>query len=178
MVTARIPFWAAIALLLGACAQTSTRPAATVNHGNSSRREKADKVTVHDQLAMGQVASGGVPFRRVDPIYPPSLLPHCPEPVDIDALLIVGADGRVDEVRVTDETQANAERKLFIFAIREAAKQWQFDPLTIRYWTADANGEQHETGSETRPFSLGYTFHFECRDGRAITHADDHPVQG
>ncbi|BDU18892.1 hypothetical protein DYGSA30_03490 [Dyella sp. GSA-30] len=98
-------------------------------------------------------------------------------PVDVDALLIVDTDGKVDEVRVADETQADAAHKLFISATREAAKQWQFNPLTIRYWTADANGEQHETGSETRPFSLRYTFHFECRDGRAITHTADRPAQ-
>lgn len=177
--TIRIPLAAAMVLLLGACAQIPTRPAsALANQGNTSWHEKVDNNTAHYQLAMGQVASGGSPFQRVDPMYPPSLLSRCLEPVDIDALLIVGTDGKVDDVRVTDETQANAERKLFIFATREAAKQWQFNPLTIRYWTADANGEPHETSSETRPFSLGYTFHFECRDGRAITHAAVHPAQG
>jgi hypothetical protein len=175
----RIFFSAAIVLLLGACAQTPGRLASVpANHGNTSWHEKVDKDTLHYQLAMGQVASGGSPYQRVDPKYPPSLLPRCPEPVDVDALLIVDTEGKVGEVRVADETQANAERKLFIFATREAAKQWQFNPLTIRYWTADANGEPHETSSETRPFSLGYTFHFECRDGRAITHAAVHPAQG
>jgi hypothetical protein len=178
-VTIRILSAAAIALLLGACAQTPNRSdSAPANQGNTSWREKVDKDTLHYQLAMGQVASGGSPFQRVDPIYPPSLLPRCLEPVDVDALLIVDTDGKVDEVRVADETQADAERKLFISATREAAKQWQFNPLIIRSWTADANGEQHETSSETRPFSLGYTFHFECRDGRAITHAADHPARG
>ena len=177
-VTIKILLAAAIALLLGACAQTASRSASVpANHGNTSWHEKVDKDTLHYQLAMGQVASGGSPYQRVDPRYPPSLLPRCPKPVDVDALLIVDTEGKVDEVRVADETQADAERKLFISAAREAAKQWQFNPLTIRYWTADANGEQHETSSEIRPFSLRYTFHFECRDGRAITHTADRPAQ-
>jgi hypothetical protein len=172
-------FAVALALLLGACTQTPTKPmAGPVNQGNTSWREKADKGTAHYQLAMGQVASGGSPFQRVDPIYPAALLANCPAPVDVDVLVIVDTDGKVDEVRVADEAQADDERKPFIAAAREAAKQWQFNPLTIRYWTADANGEQHETSSETRPFSLGYTFHFECRDGRAVTHAVDHPAHG
>jgi len=177
-VTIKILLAAAIALLLGACAQAASRSASVpANHGNTSWHEKVDKDTLHYQLAMGQVASGGSPYQRVDPRYPPSLLPRCPKPVDVDALLIVDTEGKVDEVRVADETQADAERKLFISAAREAAKQWQFIPLTIRYWTADANGEQHETSSEIRPFSLRYTFHFECRDGRAITHTADRPAQ-
>ena len=173
--TTRITAAAAIALLLSACTQTPIKPV-PANHGDASWHEKADEGMVHYQLAMGQVASGGTPFQRVDPVYPPSLLPHCPAPVDVDVLVIVDTKGRVDEVRVTDEALADTERKLFISATREAAKLWQFNPLTIRYWTADANGEQHETSSETKPFSLGYTFHFECRDGRAITHAAEPPA--
>jgi hypothetical protein len=170
---------AAIALLLGACSQTPAKPdAPPARHGDTSRHEKVEKDTVHYQLAMGQVASGGSPFQRIDPTYPASLLPRCPAPVDIDASLIVDTDGKVEEVRVADEAQADAERKLFIAAARDAAKQWQFNPLTIRYWTADANGEQHETSSETKPFSLGYTFHFECRDGRAVTHVAQSQVHG
>jgi len=175
----RIIVAATVVLSIGGCTQTPTRPAAIpANHGNTSWHEKGDQNTVHYQLAMGQVASGGTPFQRVDPVYPPSVLPHCPAPVDVDVLVIIDTDGKVDEVRVADEAQADAERKLFIAATREAAKQWRFNPLTIRYWTADANGDQHETSSETKPFSLGYTFHFECRGGHAVTHAVDHPAHG
>lgn len=166
--------------LAAGCTQMPTKQAVPTpaNQGSSNWHETADAGMAHYHLAMGQTASGGSPFQRVDAVYPPSLLARCPEPVDIDAQVIVGTDGKASEVRMAGEAQADAERQLFMQAVREALKQWEFNPLTIRYWTADANGEQHDANSETKPFSLNYTFHFECRDGHAVTRAEDRKAGG
>jgi hypothetical protein len=157
-----------------------TKPVApsAANQGSSNWHEKADAGTAHYQLAMGQTASGGSPFQRVDATYPPSLLARCPEPVNIDAQVIVDTDGKASEVRMAGEAQADEEHRLFMRAVRDAIKQWEFNPLVIRYWTADAKGEQHYANSETKPFSLNYTFHFECRDGHAVTRAEDRKAGG
>lgn len=87
------------------------------------------------------------------------------------ALLIVDAQGAVGEVRVTDEAQADASRHAFIDAVRTAALQWQFTPLQINRWAADADGNSHVVDSGTRPFSLTYVFRFECHAGESTVSA-------
>ena len=176
----RFCYVALLLFLIAGCTQAPTKPTATApsHQGSSSWQEKTDAGVEHYQLAMGQTGSGGSPFQRVDAIYPSSLLASCPAPVDIEAQVIVDTDGKTSEVRMAGEAQADAERKLFMQAVREALKQWEFNPLVIRYWTADANGEQHDAKSETRPFSLNYSFHFECRDGRAVTRTEDREAGG
>lgn len=135
--------------------------------GDASWRIVAPPGTARYQLAMGEVASGATPFRRVAPRYPPELLATCPPPVDVQALLIVGPSGKVEAVRVADEGTANAARHRFIDAVRVAARQWQFAPLQITHWAGDADGSTHVVDSQTRPFSLTYAFRFECHAGKA-----------
>lgn len=120
------------------------------------------------QLALGEVSSGATPFQRVTPIYPVDQLATCPSSQEVQALLIVDQAGKVNEVRVVDEAQANANRRKFTAAVRVAALQWQFNPLLINRWAADADGNSHVVDSETEPFSLSYVFRFECHAGKSV----------
>ncbi len=155
-----------VLVLLAGC--TTTRPVPPPPPtGDASWHQVAAPGTVRYQLAMGDVSSGGTPFKRVAPIYPSGLLAACPPPQEVQALLIVGDKGEVSEVRVADESQADASRRAFIAAVRTAALQWDFNPLTISHWAADGHGESHVVDSETKPFSLDYVFRFECHAGKA-----------
>jgi hypothetical protein len=72
---------------------------------------------------------------------------------------------------VSGEQQADASRHAFIDAVRAAALQWQFQPLSISRWAADADGNSHVVDSGTRPFSLTYVFRFECHAGQSSVSA-------
>ena len=153
-------------VLLTAC--TTVRPVPPPPpSGDASWRQVAAPGTVRYQLAMGDVSSGGTPFKRVAPTYPAGLLAACPPPQEVQALLIVGDEGTVNEVRVADEAKADASRRAFIAAVRTAAMQWEFNPLTINHWAVDGGGNSHVVDSETKPFSLNYVFRFECHAGKA-----------
>ncbi len=161
------------AVLLAGCA-TTRRVAPPPPKGDATWRAVASPGTVHYQLAMGEVSSGATPFKRVAPVYPPALLATCPPVQEVPALLIVDGRGRVGEVRVANEAQASADYRAFAAAVRSAAMQWAFNPLTINRWAADAEGNSHVVDSETKPFSLDYVFRFECHAGQATvaTHRD------
>lgn len=153
--------------LLAGCA-TPRQLAPPLAQGAASWRLVVPKDTVRYQLAMGEVSSGGTPMRRVAPIYPAAQLAVCPMPQEVSAVLIVDQAGKVSEVRVVDETKAHVDRRQFIAAVRVAARQWQFNPLQISHWAADAEGNSHVVDSETKPFSLDYVFRFECHDGKSV----------
>lgn len=127
---------------------------------------------VRYQLAIGEVSSGAVPLRRTLPIYPPGQLAACLAPVDVQARLVVDRQGKVGEARVADAGHANATRRLFIAAVRAAAKQWQFIPLQVSRWAADADGNSHLVDTQSEPFSRVYVFHFECHAGQPAVTAD------
>lgn len=167
--------WGGLLLALVGCAATQRIPPPPPM-GDATWRMAAPPGTARYQLAMGEVSSGGTPFRRVAPAYPPDLLASCPPPQEVPALLIVGVNGMVGEVRITDEARADASRRAFIAAVRTAALQWRFNPLTIDRWAADADGNSHVVDSETKPFSLDYVFRFECHAGKGrVSTADTKP---
>lgn len=155
-----------LALLAGCASTPATIPPPPAT-GDASWRAVEAADTVHYELAMGEVSSGATPATRVAPVYPASLLGACPPPQEVTARLIVDGEGKVDEVRVADEFRANADRRLFIEAVRTAALQWDFLPLTISRWAADADGESHVVDQAVKPFSLDYVFRFECHAGEA-----------
>jgi len=164
--------WGGLLLTLVGCAITPPRPPPLPSAtGEASWRAVVPPGTTRYQLALGEVSSGGTPFQRVAPAYPPDLLARCPPPQEVPALLIVGANGRVDQVRVTGEAQADASRRAFIAAVRVAALQWRFSPLQLDRWAADANGNSHVVDRETRPFSLAYVFRFACHAGKPMVSA-------
>ncbi len=157
--------------MLAGCATTQPTPALSPSTGDASWREVVPAGTRRYQLALGEVSSGGTPFQRVTPMYPPSLLAGCPPSQEVPALLIVDGAGKVGEVRVAGEVQADADRRAFIAAVRVAVLQWRFNPLTINRWAADADGNSHLVDSGTQPFSLAYVFRFECHAGKATVSA-------
>lgn len=157
-----------LVLVLAGCA--ATRPTAIPSPpatGDASWREVVPSGTVRYQLAMGEISSGGTPFQRTTPVYPPGLLASCPPPQEVPALLIVDGKGAVAEVRVTNEARATPTRHAFIDAVRTAARQWRFNPLLVNHWASDADGNSHVVDSETKPFSLTYAFRFECHAGKS-----------
>jgi hypothetical protein len=165
---ARVLSTVLVSTTLAACATTQPiNPPVPSAIGEASRQEVSTPGMVRYQLALGDVSSGATPFQRVSPIYPVDQLATCPPPQEVQALLIVDQGGKVGEVRVVDEAQADANRRWFIAAVREAARQWQFNPLQVSHWAADANGNSHVVYDETKPFSLTYVFRFECHAGHA-----------
>jgi hypothetical protein len=159
--------WTAIliSVALTGCATLRPVPPPAATGEASWRAVPAPGMTRY-QLALGDVSSGAEPFLRVAPIYPPDLLASCPAPVDVEALLIVDQAGKVGEVRMADAPRNDTARRQFIDAVRAAARQWQFSPLQISHWAADADGNSHVVDSETKPFSLAYVFRFACHAGK------------
>ncbi len=159
---------------LAGCAHERVRaPERPANQGDASWHAVESPDTAHYQLALGEVSSGGVAFKRVTPVYPAAQLAACPPVVDITAKLIVDMAGRVTEVRPGDAASATPAMKPYLEATRTAVLQWQFNPLQINHWSADANGESHVVDSQTLPFSRDYAFGFICHAGQATVSAGD-----
>ncbi|MGP1665605.1 MAG: hypothetical protein ACTS5I_06790 [Rhodanobacter sp.] len=156
-----------LVLLLTGCASSPPMPSAPPAQGDASWHMVVPPDTTRYPLAAGEISAGGTPIQRVAPVYPAAQLASCPPPQEVQALLIVGDDGNVAEVRVADEALATAARRSFIAATRAAALQWEFSPLQINHWASNAAGESHLVDSTTRPFSLAYVFSFSCRGGTA-----------
>jgi hypothetical protein len=158
-----------LALGMAGCATVAKSPAKATNEGSTSYHMVDDGQMAHYQLALGDIAIGGKPIRRVLPVYPPALLAACPPVVDVQAQVIVGATGMASDVR-HDPAAGDPAAPVppqFFDAVRTAVMQWQFAPLQISHWAADADGNTHQVDSETKPFSLVYAFRFECRAGKA-----------
>lgn len=152
-------------LLLGACVASPDKPPPPPT-GEASWRQVLPDGMVRYELALGEVSSGAAAFKRVAPVYPPAQLASCPPPQEVEALLVVDRLGAVGQVRVADEARATAARHAFIDAVRTAALQWRFRPLRVERWAADADGDSHVVGSDTRPFSMAYVFRFACHAGQ------------
>lgn len=138
-------------------------PAVPPAQGSTSYRSGAGKDLAHYQLALGEIAMGATPIVHPAPAYPPAMLAACPASRDLAARVIVGTDGRVNEVRI----EAPAADAAFAAAVRAAVLAWRFEPLRISRWAASADGTSHEVDADTRSFSLDYVFTFRCRQGRA-----------
>lgn len=160
--------WCGLLLLLAGCSAARLRQPPPSASGDASWREVVPAGTMRYRLALGEVSSGATPLQRVAPVYPPRMLASCPPPSEVSALLIIDRAGKVAEVRVAGEAQADASRRGFIAAVRTAASQWQFNPLQISHWAADADGNSQVVDSETRPFSLAYVFRFACHAGKSM----------
>jgi hypothetical protein len=171
----------AVTLLAGlaACARHAVRPDTTSpNEGDASWHAVEQPDVVHYQLAMGEVSSGATAFQRVTPVYPVAQLAACPPAVEVTAKLIVDRAGKVTEVRPGNAASAEADLAPYLDATRTAALRWQFNPLQINHWAADANGESHVVDSRTEPFSLDYLFRFTCHAGKVQVTAGDKPASG
>lgn len=148
------------------------------NEGDASWHAVEQPDTVHYQLAMGEVSSGGTALERVTPVYPAARLAACPPVVEVTARLIVDRAGKVTEVRPGNAASAQADLAPYLDATRTAALRWQFNPLQINHWSADANGESHVVDSRTEPFSLDYLFRFTCHAGKVQVRVGDQLASG
>jgi hypothetical protein len=166
----------ALGMALAGCAsqppQAALKP---TTEGDTSYRAVYKDDTKHYQLALGQVSTGAVPWEHPAPVYPEALLAERLPAQEVQAQLIVNEQGKVAEVRMADEAQADPATRLFDEAVRTAAMQWTFEPLRISQWAADANGNTHEVGSEARPFSADYVFLFAWKDGKPVADASAAP---
>lgn len=167
-----------LALGVAGCATVAAPPAGAPNEGSASYRMLDDGHVAHYQLAMGDTATGATPFRRVTPVYPPEQLAACPPVQEVRVQVIVDDAGKVSDVRdlSTDDVSAASRSPSFYAAARAAVLQWEFNPLRINHWAADANGNTHTVDSKTKPFSLSYAFRFECHAGKATVMSA--PAQG
>ena len=164
---------------LAGCARHAVRSdSAPSNEGDASWHAVEPPDTVHYQLAMGEVSSGATTIQRVTPVYPAAQLAACPPLVEVTAKLIVDRAGKVTEVRPGNAASAQADLAPYLDATRAAALRWQFNPLQINHWAADANGESHVVDSRTEPFSRDYLFRFTCHAGKAQVSAGDRPASG
>ena len=166
----------ALGLALAGCASTpAPAPARPLTEGDTSYHAVAKGDLEHYQLALGEVATGATPRENPAPGYPSSLLDRRLPPHEVEARLIVDEAGKVTEVRIAEEAQADADTHLFDEAVRAAALQWVFAPLHVSQWASDANGNTHQVGSEERPFSMDYVFRFAWKDGKPVTDASASP---
>lgn len=167
-----------LALGVAGCATVAAPPARAPNEGSASYRMLDDGHVSHYPLAMGDTATGATPFRRVTPAYPPEQLAACPPVQEVRVQVIVDDAGKVSDVRdlSTDDAAASSRSSPFYAAVRAAVLQWEFNPLRINHWAADADGNTHAVDSKTKPFSLSYAFRFECHAGKATVMSA--PAQG
>ncbi|MFK2932560.1 hypothetical protein ISP14_17385 [Dyella agri] len=156
-------------LALGAagCATVAAPPARAPNEGSASYRMLDDGHMAHYQLAIGDTATGATPFQCVTPVYPPDQLATCAPLQEVQVQVIVDEAGKVGDVRdMATDAAATPRPQPFFAAVRAAVLQWEFNPLRIDHWAADADGNTHEVDSTTKPFSLMYAFRFECHAGK------------
>lgn len=179
-VAKRMSTWLPSLLALGmaGCATVAKPPAKAANEGSTSYHMVDDGQMAHYKLALGDIATGGGTIQRVLPVYPSALLAACPPVVDVQVQVIVDTTGKASEVRHSPAADdlATPRPPPFFDAVRTAVMQWQFAPLQIGHWAADANGNTHVVDSETKPFSLVYAFRFECHAGKATVSSA--PAQG
>lgn len=125
----------------------------------------------HVPLALGQTSTGATPLEQPLPVYPPALRALQKPPQEIEARLVVDAQGKVGEVRVMGEAQADPSHRQFIDAVREAAMRWTFVPWRTRQWAADANGDAHSVGDHAQAFEVGYLFRFAMNGDAPVVEA-------
>jgi len=157
-----------LAGVLAGCAAPRPAPAPPpALHARVNYQAVADKHLKHYRIAPSQTFIA--PDPRPDnppPAYPPDLVARGLPPVEVTALLIVDAQGRVREVRIAGEDADGPTQKRFDAAVRAAALHWRFAPFRIADWVTDANGDERRVDSTPKPFSQAYRFRFEVHDGK------------
>lgn len=149
---------------MGACALLTA--CASAPSSRPGERKSAPAGMQHQPLALGEISSGGVLHNHPAPIYPAALQATQLPPQEVQAQLLVDAAGKVSEVHMAGEAQADSNQRQFMAAVRAAAMQWTFEPLRVTQWAADASGNTHDVGSEAQPFSVVYVFRFAWKDGK------------
>ena len=158
-----------IPLVLSACSRQARPPEVETppRHGDVSYRAVTpdDGQTKHYQLEPGQEVEQPTVVDHPPPAYPVELLVRQPPPAEIAAQLAVNGEGRVYNVIVADEAQADPTRRAFIAAVRQATLNWHFTPLIINHIASDGMLVR----SERPPFSQFFLFRFEQHDGKPVS---------
>jgi hypothetical protein len=156
----------AIALLCSC--HSAQRPLAPPPRTHVDYHAVADASLSHYQESMhtGVISPTDVPS-NLAPVYPASLVAKRLPPVEIRALLIVGADGRVHEVRIVPMAEGQ-EHAAFVLAVVAATMSWRFEPLRITRWEDLPDGGMKRVADTPAPFSQTYLFRFEIKDGKPV----------
>lgn len=157
---------------LGGCRRAAVR-VDPPNRGDVSYRALIDPAQPRYVLEPRQSFSKPEPVDHPAPVYPPELLPLRLPAQTFAAKVIVGADGRVVDVRMLAAPGASAppHADAFAVAIRRAVTAWTYTPLRIVTWGETDRGAEARR-VETRPFSLDYAFTFAVKDGRPVVTND------
>ncbi|HET6552999.1 MAG TPA: hypothetical protein VFG49_05610 [Dyella sp.] len=114
----------------------------------------------HIPLALGQTSTGGTWLEHPLPAYPPEWLAQRMAPREVVARLSVDSEGRVSEVSIDGESDADLVLQRLAAEVRGAVLHWTFVPLHANQWAADAQGVARDTGSQVLPFRVAYIFRF------------------
>lgn len=162
---ARLGTVLAIVALASSC-QHNVRHAAPPVHSDVSYQVVPDKTLGHYKLTPGQgVVGAEMANNNPPPLYPPNMIAAHRKDVEIQALLIVGRDGHVHEVRIAGN-EAHGEMAPFALAVAIATLNWQFTPLRITTWQDMPDGSSKRIDSKPEPFSQRYQFRFTIVDGK------------
>jgi TonB family protein len=155
---------------LASCASVPPpAPAPPPPEGEVNYHAVENKDTKHYQLTPAETAvSPAIGPHNASPVYPAALLSRGLPPVTVRATLIVDAQGRVTTVRFARRGGDDAVRAAFQQAVRQATRQWTFEPLLIQHWKPTADGGAKVVRSEPMPFSQAYDFRFALRDGKPV----------
>ena len=162
--TARLTLTAVVSLLAG-CHHASREPATQRPGSRVSYQPVADQSAGHYELTLNQGTTGAdmVPDNPA-PEYPAGMIEAARPPVVIDALLIVGRDGHVHEVRIAGDA-AEGKNAPFARAVAAATPKWCFTPFRITTWQDTPDGGSRRIAAKAEPFSQNYRFNFSIIDG-------------
>lgn len=157
----------ASALSLAGCAMHGVRTGTSTTPNGPPHAGQAVAMT-HHTLPMGNISSGGNLLKRHLPVYPKSMLGSCPARFDVQVVMDVNRDGRVEHVvgEVVDATPPHWRD--YFPPVHAAGMQWRFNPLRVTHWAADVDGNSHVVDSANKPFKRFYTFRFACHDGKPV----------
>lgn len=154
--------WFAISVVAGCQSQPITATTTSTKVGYKAiSPENAARYT----LAPGESATQPSLLLRRDPDYPTELLAATTTSIEVMARLVVAAHGHVSDVLIQPDLGKNFSRNPFNEAVRKAALQWTFMPLSMTRWV-ERPGISRTLETTKEPCSLWYLFRFEIVAGR------------
>lgn len=155
-----------VAITMTGCQSVAPRAPISTLESKVSYQAVAEESRYRYRLRNSESVIGPSMTRgNVAPVYPPAMASAGQPPVVIDALLIVGADGEVHEVRIP-ASSAKGRRSPFARSVAIATLEWRFTPLRIAVWKEQPGGGTRRVGTRSKPFSQRYRFHFRIVDGK------------
>jgi hypothetical protein len=160
----------AACLTLG-CAQ----PAKTVSFKFVAVTVPPTRTTDPSQYQVKQGETVFVDARPIEPLATPSFPAAAPqrgaEPVTIVVKIVVGADGRVDDVQrsLADFSGPTPFARECFEAVKAAVAQWKFEPAELAVVRPQANGRPLIVSSTPteRTFEIAFTFSPNGKASRA-----------